>query len=47
MFQTVMEAFDYGNQEGMVVRAIVGVKKIQMNSADLGTFSVDTAYTAA
>lgn len=38
--------FDYYNQLGMAVKAILGVIKNRFNSVDLGTFTVDAAYTA-
>lgn len=37
--------FDYYNQTGFAVSSVVGVKKLQFNSKDYGTFTVDTAYT--
>lgn len=38
--------FDYFNQWGVVVKAILGFIKNRFNSVDLGTFTLDAAYTA-
>lgn len=47
LFEVVRKTdFDYGNQDGLAVRALIGFKKIEMNSTNLGVFALDTAYTA-
>lgn len=38
--------FDYHNQWGLVVKAILGMIKNRFNGSDLGTFAVDAAYSA-
>lgn len=41
----VKETFDYGNQTGFAVKTIAGFKKTQINSKDLGVFTINTGFT--
>lgn len=42
----VEKDFDYGNQTGVAINTLIGVKKLQFNSKDHAVFSINTGYTA-